>query len=81
MFPCLGSFGFPAFLFPAFPDVALDGAVLPTAGDFLVVGGLNHRKEYFILQECSKQEVGKTKLESTLSAYLFYKSGTNKTAI
>lgn len=40
IFPCFGSFGFPPFLLPALP-VALEGAALPTAGDFFVGGGLN----------------------------------------
>ena len=39
MLPCLGSFAFPAFLFPALP-LGLDGAVLPAAGDFLAAAGL-----------------------------------------
>lgn len=42
MFPCLGSFAFPAFLFPALPP-GLDGAVFPSAGDFLAAGGLHQQ--------------------------------------
>ena len=40
MLPCLTSFKFLTFLFPALP-VGLDGAVFPVASDFLVARGLD----------------------------------------
>lgn len=42
MFPCLGSFEFPDFLFPALLPL-VDGAVLPNAGDFLLAAAGLHK--------------------------------------